>query len=101
MFHAEEGHRVAAQELIALHIDLRVRRMAPFPDDVSERLQAVVRARVGRPLPNGVGRRIMPDAESEHERATTLICDSDRRAGMPMRGAIGRSRFRPRRLCCW
>jgi acyl-CoA thioester hydrolase len=58
MFHADEGHRIAAQELLALHIDLRVRRTAPFPVDVSERLQAVVRARVGRPLPNGVGRRI-------------------------------------------
>src|SRR5580692_10620455 len=29
MFHVEGGHRVAAQELLALHIDLRVRRVAP------------------------------------------------------------------------
>ena len=58
MFHAEAGHRVAAQELIALHIDLSVRRVAPFPEDVSARLQQVVRARGDRPLPNGVGRRI-------------------------------------------
>ena len=58
MFHAEAGHRVAAQELIALHIDLSVRRVAPFPEDVSARLQQVVRSRGDRPLPNGVGRRI-------------------------------------------
>ena len=58
MFHAEAGHRVAAQELIALHIDLSVRRVAPFPEDVSARLQQAVRARGDRPLPNGVGRRI-------------------------------------------
>ena len=45
MFHAEGGHRVAAQELIALHIDLSVRRVAPFPDDLSARLQQAVRAR--------------------------------------------------------
>ena len=39
MFHAEHGHRVAAQELIGLHIDLRIRRVAPFPPELSARLQ--------------------------------------------------------------
>jgi acyl-CoA thioester hydrolase len=58
MFHAVDGHRVAAQELISLHIDLTKRRVAPFPADVFERLQAAVRVRGDRPLPNGVGRRI-------------------------------------------
>ena len=58
MFHAKSGHRVAAQELIALHIDLAVRRVAPFPSDVSARLQQAVRANGDRPMPNGVGRRI-------------------------------------------
>ncbi len=58
MFHAEQGHRVAAQELMALHIDLRVRRTAPFPPAVLERLQAAVRAQAGEPLPPGIGRRI-------------------------------------------
>jgi acyl-CoA thioester hydrolase len=63
MFHAEGGHRVAAQELLALHIDLRVRRVAPFGAELLGRLQAVVRARVGEPMPEGVGRRItMPTA---------------------------------------
>jgi acyl-CoA thioester hydrolase len=58
MFHAEGGHRVATQELIGLHIDLRVRRTAPFAPAVLERLQAAVQARAGEPLPDGVGRRI-------------------------------------------
>lgn len=58
MFHAERGHRVAAQELIALHIDLRIRRVTPFPPDLLARLQAAVRAREDQPLPKGVGRRI-------------------------------------------
>jgi acyl-CoA thioester hydrolase len=58
MFHAEGGHRVAAQELLALHIDLSVRRVAPFPADLHARLQAAVREREGLPLPKGVGRRI-------------------------------------------
>jgi acyl-CoA thioester hydrolase len=66
MFHAEHGHRVAAQELIALHIDLRVRRVAPFAPDLLERLQAAVRERAGAPLPAGVGRRIaMPVVRTE------------------------------------
>src|SRR6516165_5087645 len=58
MFHAEGGHRVATQELLALHVDMTARRVAPFPADVCARIQEVVHARAGRPLPEGVGRRI-------------------------------------------
>ena len=58
MFHAEGGHRVAAQELLALHVDMTARRVAPFPADVCARIQAAVRKRDGRAMPNGVGRRI-------------------------------------------
>ncbi|HLY91033.1 MAG TPA: thioesterase family protein [Acetobacteraceae bacterium] len=58
MFHADTGHRVAAQELIGLHIDLRIRRVAPFQPDLLARLRAAVRARGDQPLPQGVGRRI-------------------------------------------
>jgi acyl-CoA thioester hydrolase len=58
MFHAAHGHRVAAQELMGLHIDLRVRRTAPFPPVLLARLQAAVLAQAGEPLPEGIGRRI-------------------------------------------
>lgn len=58
MFHAEQGHRCAAQELIALHIDLSVRRVAPFPPALFASLQAAVKARGDAPLPKGVGRHI-------------------------------------------
>jgi acyl-CoA thioester hydrolase len=58
MFHAESGHRVAAQELLALHIDMSIRRVAPFPAELYGRLRDAVRDRGDRPLPNGVGRRI-------------------------------------------
>ena len=58
MFHAEGGHRVAAQELIALHIDMRVRRVAPFPPDRQAVLADALRARADMPPPDGVGRRI-------------------------------------------
>jgi acyl-CoA thioester hydrolase len=59
MFHAEGGHRVAAQELMALHIDMTARRVAPFPPDLQTRIQAIVEVRAGRELPRGVGRRIV------------------------------------------
>jgi acyl-CoA thioester hydrolase len=58
MFHAEQGHRVAAQELMALHMDMRVRRTTAFAPALLERLQAAVRTAAGDPLPEGVGRRI-------------------------------------------
>ena len=58
MFHAEGGHRVAAQELMALHIDMAARRVAPFPPDLQVRIQAMVKERASRALPIGVGRRI-------------------------------------------
>jgi len=58
MFHAEQGHRVAAQELLALHIDLRVRRTTAFASALMARLEAAVQACAEEPLPLGVGRRI-------------------------------------------
>ena len=58
MFHAEHGHRVATQELIALHIDMRVRRVTPFPPDRQTALADALRACAGVPQPDGVGRRI-------------------------------------------
>jgi acyl-CoA thioester hydrolase len=58
MFHAKEGHLIATQELLSLHIDMSIRRVAPFPDELHARIQAAVRARSDQPLPDGVGRRI-------------------------------------------
>jgi acyl-CoA thioester hydrolase len=58
MFHTEYGHRVAAQELMALHIDMSVRRVTPFPADLSDRICTAVRMYRKRPVPKGVGRRI-------------------------------------------
>ena len=58
MFHVESGARSAAQELMALHIDMRVRRVAPFPPDRQAALaEAVQRFKPAEP-PKGAGRRI-------------------------------------------
>ncbi len=66
MFHAEGGHRVATQELLGLHIDLSVRRVAPMPPSLYAGIQAVAREYAGRPMPSGVGRRIgMPGKQAD------------------------------------
>ncbi|HUB10901.1 MAG TPA: thioesterase family protein [Acetobacteraceae bacterium] len=60
MFHADDGHRVAAQELLALHIDMSVRRVAPFPPDRLAAIRHALTAQADRPAPKGVGRTIKP-----------------------------------------
>ncbi len=58
MFHVESGVRAAAQELMALHIDMGVRRVAPFPADRLDSLRAAVRAHAPAEPPKGAGRSI-------------------------------------------
>jgi acyl-CoA thioester hydrolase len=58
LFHVESGERSAVQELMALHIDMRVRRVAPFPDAQRVALQDAVARYAPSQLPTGVGRRI-------------------------------------------
>ena len=64
MFHAEEGFRAAAQELMYLHVDLKVRRVSPWPAPVRVKIDAMAAYCAGQPVPKGVGRRIsMPPAK--------------------------------------
>lgn len=58
MFHLESGERSAVQELMALHIDMGLRRVAPYPPDVYARLQQSVQDYAPDTLPKGAGRRI-------------------------------------------
>ena len=59
LFHVDSGERSAVQELMALHIDMRVRRVAPFPEDrLAALADAVARFAPAEP-PKGAGRRIM------------------------------------------
>ena len=48
----------ATQELMALHIDMRVRRVASFPDDRRAVLDSAVAEFTPAELPKGAGRRI-------------------------------------------
>lgn len=58
MFHVDSGERSAAQELMALHIDMRVRKVAPFPPDQQAALAEAVQRYAPVTLPKGAGRRI-------------------------------------------
>ena len=58
MFHADSGERSAVQELMALHIDMGIRRVAPFPAEQYASLQDAVRQYAPATLPKGAGRRI-------------------------------------------
>ena len=58
LFHVSSGERSAVQELMALHIDMRIRRVAPFPDDRRASLADAVARYAPASLPKGAGRRI-------------------------------------------
>ena len=58
MFHAEEGFRAAAQEILYLHVDLKIRRVAPWPAYVREKIDAMAALCARNPTPAGVGRKI-------------------------------------------
>jgi acyl-CoA thioester hydrolase len=58
MFHVESGERSAVQELMALHIDMRVRRVTPYPPERYQALQEAVKEYAPATLPKGAGRRI-------------------------------------------
>ncbi len=58
MFHVESGERAAVQELMALHIDMNVRRVAPYPPEQQAALAEAVAKYVPAEPPKGAGRRI-------------------------------------------
>jgi acyl-CoA thioester hydrolase len=58
LFHADSGERSAVQELMALHIDMRVRRVAPFPDVQRGVLESAIARYAPTQPPKGLGRRI-------------------------------------------
>ena len=58
MFALDGGQRAATQELMFLHVDLVARRVAPFPEDLRQRVAAAAAAHAALPRPAWVGRRI-------------------------------------------
>ncbi len=58
MYHAEKGYLASTNELLAIHVDMRIRRSAPMPETIVERLGSVKEAHAALPLPPQVGRTI-------------------------------------------
>ena len=58
MFHLDSGERSAVQELMALHIDMAVRRVTAFPAAQYAALQQAVKHYAPATPPSGAGRRI-------------------------------------------
>ncbi len=56
--HHAEGWLSATSENMALNVNMKAKKTAPFPDDVLARLGRMKAAHDKLPLPDGVGRRI-------------------------------------------
>jgi acyl-CoA thioester hydrolase len=58
MYHAGEGWLSAVSELMIIHMDMAIRRTAPFPADIAARIAEAAAAHRGLPVPAQVGHRI-------------------------------------------
>jgi len=58
MFHAADGYLAATTEFLSLHVDLATRRVAPFPDAITDRLAPLLAAHAALPPPDALGRVI-------------------------------------------
>jgi acyl-CoA thioester hydrolase len=56
--HATEGWLSATSETMTMHIDMDLRKTAPFPSDVRTIIDAVARAHASLPRPEGIGRSV-------------------------------------------
>ncbi len=52
MFHAEEGYLAATAEQLAIHVDMKERRSAPFPSEISDRLEQLLASHSSLPTPD-------------------------------------------------
>jgi acyl-CoA thioester hydrolase len=56
--HATEGWLSATSETMTVHIDMGLRKTAPFPPDVRTTIDAIARAHASLPRPEGIGRSV-------------------------------------------
>jgi len=56
--HATEGWISATSENMTVHIDMQVRKTAPFPSDIQARIAAVLDTHAALSRPGGIGRKI-------------------------------------------
>lgn len=68
MVHAASGEVAAVQETVMMNVDLATRRSTPYPEWAQKRIQALLEANRGVPLPALAGRPIglrRPDASTQ------------------------------------
>ncbi len=56
--HATEGWLSASCEMLGLHIDMKKRKVTPFPEEIRRNLEIMRAAHAGLPRPDNAGRRI-------------------------------------------
>jgi acyl-CoA thioester hydrolase len=56
--HATDGWLSATSENMSLHMDMKARKVGPFPSDIRARTLAVVNAHAAVPRPEGIGRNV-------------------------------------------
>jgi acyl-CoA thioester hydrolase len=64
LHHATEGWISATSEQLALHVDMKTKKVAAFPDDVLERLASMKSAHGTLPPPSALGRAVGMRARS-------------------------------------
>ncbi|WP_420135011.1 thioesterase family protein [Rhodopseudomonas sp.] len=63
--HAKEGWLSATSENMGMHVDMSIRKVAPFPADIQARVERVMAAHRTLPKPEGIGRSVaMPSKRS-------------------------------------
>ena len=58
LYHADEGWLSATSEQMSLHVDMRTRKVAPWPEDICENLSVLFEAHKLLPRPARVGRHV-------------------------------------------
>lgn len=61
MYHAEEHYLSATAEWMNLHVDLKVRRVAPWPDEIRELIAKFVTEQDVQPWPDEAGKKMNID----------------------------------------
>ena len=65
LYHKDEGYIAATSEQIGMHIDMKTRRSAPFPDDVINKLEELKEAHSRLIVPEQVGHVIAIPARQD------------------------------------
>lgn len=72
LYHAEQGYLSATAEWMNLHVDLDARRVAPWPDEIRERIGELAMAQGEQPWPREAGRTMHIERPLFTMRAKTL-----------------------------